>query len=118
MGRVNDLTIQQEEQQAGWFAWCSAVAPLLGVPHGAIFTSSFESAAHAAFTNGISPERFARIDLRTNYDYPPIPIRSLDWSAYDDRTYGGEPSDPLGHGATKAEAIADLMEQIARQEDR
>ena len=49
----------------------------------------------------------------TNYDHPPIPVRSFDWSAVTD-DYDGAPDagwQPVGHGATEAEAIADLMEQ-------
>lgn len=47
----------------------------------------------------------------TEYVYPPIPDRSCDWSAIDDDTYDG-PGCPIGWGATKEAAIADLMEQI------
>lgn len=47
----------------------------------------------------------------THYDPPPIPPRQFDWTAYDDETYDGEGC-PLGHGATEAEAIQDLMDQI------
>lgn len=37
---------------------------------------------------------------------PPIPIRQFDWRA----TYAGyEPGDPMGYGATEAEAMADLV---------
>lgn len=43
----------------------------------------------------------------TNFVDPPIPIRQFDWSAvracYDE-------GDPVGRGATEAEAIADLLE--------
>lgn len=64
------------------------------------------------------------IHLRTSFDYPPMPIRSLDWSAIDDNTYDasyeGEDESgsiwrcsPSGHGATEAEAIADLLEQLS-----
>lgn len=42
---------------------------------------------------------------------PPIPVRNLDWVAYDADTYDG-PGSPLGEGATEQEAIADLMEQL------
>lgn len=52
--------------------------------------------------------------ILTAFVYPPIPIRSFDWQAWDDDTYDG-PGCPLGHGATEAEAIADLREQL---EDR
>lgn len=45
----------------------------------------------------------------TSYDYPPIPIRWLDWSAHLD---GDEEDGPYGHGKTEAEAIADLKQQL------
>lgn len=48
--------------------------------------------------------------IRTEYVYPPIPIRDHDWSAVDDDTY--EPGCPIGWGRTEEEAIADLMAQI------
>lgn len=42
----------------------------------------------------------------TNYDFPPIPIRSFDWSAaredYDE-------GDLIGQGSTEQEAIEDLI---------
>jgi hypothetical protein len=43
----------------------------------------------------------------TSHVFPPIPIRSYDWCAYDDNTYDG-PGSIIGHGATEAEAIADF----------
>ena len=49
----------------------------------------------------------------TSYDYPPIPIRSCDWSAVTDDY---EPGDPIGRGATEQEAIDDLKEQIEENE--
>lgn len=54
--------------------------------------------------------------IKTSHDYPPIPIRAFDWSAIDDDTYDGEGC-PVGHGATEAEAIADLLEQIEDRAD-
>jgi hypothetical protein len=53
-------------------------------------------------------------NIRTNYDYPPIPVRQFDWSAIDDDTYDGadDSSCPIGHGATEQDAIDDLLEQI------
>lgn len=42
----------------------------------------------------------------TSFVYPPIPIRTYDWSACRD---GYEPPDPIGRGSTEAEAIADLL---------
>lgn len=57
--------------------------------------------------------------IRTSFEYPPIPVRSMDWSAVDDDTYdcdcdqdGFFTSCPIGHGATEQEAIDDLLEQI------
>lgn len=50
----------------------------------------------------------------TSFDYPPIPIRCFDWCAFTE-DYDGAPDagwQPVGHGETEAEAIADLMEQI------
>lgn len=55
--------------------------------------------------------------IRTTHVYPPIPIRDFDWSAVDDDTYGGEPSDPIGWGKTEQEAIDDLMAQIEERDD-
>ena len=54
------------------------------------------------------------IRIRTNFDYPPIPVRSFDWSAIDDDTYDGadDSNCPIGHGATEQDAIEDLLEQI------
>ena len=48
----------------------------------------------------------------TSHDRPPIPIRSMDWSATLD---GYEPGDPIGTGATELEAITDLFEQIEQE---
>lgn len=47
--------------------------------------------------------------ILTSYVYPPIPIRSFDWSAIDDNY---EPGQPIGHGPTEAAAIEDLLEQL------
>lgn len=51
--------------------------------------------------------------IRTEFVYPPIPIRTHDWSAVLD---GYEPGDPHGIGETEAEAIADLRDQLADRE--
>ena len=57
--------------------------------------------------------------IKTNFDYPPIPVRDMDWSAIDEDTYdcdcdqdGFFSLSPVGHGATEAEAIADLMAKL------
>lgn len=47
----------------------------------------------------------------THHDPKPVPSRKWDWTAVDDRTYDGEGC-PVGYGATEAEAIADLQEQL------
>lgn len=52
----------------------------------------------------------------TSYWRKPIPTNAFDWEAIDDETYGGEPTDPIGRGATEAEAIADLLEQLEERE--
>lgn len=48
----------------------------------------------------------------TEYVYPPIPIRSMDWQAtWDD--FDGAPDagpQPVGHGRTKLDAIRELLE--------
>jgi len=56
-----------------------------------------------------------RVKIRTEYVYPPIPIRDFDWSAVDDDTYDGAPDAhcPIGRGRTEKEAIDDLLEQLA-----
>ena len=46
----------------------------------------------------------------TSFDYPPIPIRSIDWSAVLD---GYEPGDPVGRGETPEAAVADLLDQVS-----
>lgn len=50
--------------------------------------------------------------IRTEFVYPPIPVRDFDWSAIDDDTYDGAEDSgtrgQIGYGRTEAEAIADL----------
>lgn len=54
----------------------------------------------------------------TSFDYPPIPIRNFDWSAVTDNydcdcdQDGFFSNCPVGYGATEAEAIQDLMDQL------
>ncbi len=59
------------------------------------------------------------IKVQTTFEYPPIPVRCMDWSAVDYDTYdydcdqdGFFSTCPIGHGATEQEAIADLIEQL------
>lgn len=49
--------------------------------------------------------------ILTYHDPKPIPSRAFDWSAVDDSTYDGEGC-PVGYGATEADAVADLKEQL------
>jgi len=60
-----------------------------------------------------------QITIKTSFDYPPIPIRSMDWSAYDASTYCGceECNYPVGRGATEEEAVRDLIELIEDREE-
>jgi hypothetical protein len=51
------------------------------------------------------------MNIVTSYDPPPIPARQFDWSAVDDSTYDG-PGSPIGTGASEADAVADLLEQL------
>lgn len=51
--------------------------------------------------------------IKTSYDPKPIPDRRYDWHAVDDDTY--EAGNPIGFGATEAEAIADLRNEIAER---
>lgn len=48
--------------------------------------------------------------IRTEFIYPPIPIRKFDWSATDDDTY--DEGQPIGYGETEREAIADLLTNL------
>ncbi len=49
--------------------------------------------------------------IRTEFVYPPIPIRDFDYCAVDDDTYDGEGC-PIGYGPTKEAAKADLLNAI------
>lgn len=50
------------------------------------------------------------MNIKTNYDFPPIPIRYLDWSAWDDDTL--DEYSIIGHGETELEAINNLIELV------
>lgn len=47
--------------------------------------------------------------ILTHHEFPPIPLRCLDWSAV---TEDYEPGHPIGWGSTEAEAVADLKERL------
>jgi hypothetical protein len=53
----------------------------------------------------------------TEYVCPPIPYRDFDWRAYDGDTYDPESNQPVGWGATKEWAIADLLRQLEEAND-
>lgn len=72
-------------------------------------------------TYATAPET-APMKIRTTHVYPPIPIREFDWSAVDEDTYDADcdqdgffSKSPVGWGATEAEAIADLKEQLEQK---
>lgn len=56
--------------------------------------------------------------IHTSNDCPPIPVRTMDWSAITDNydadcdQDGFYSNHPVGHGATEQEAIDDLVEQL------
>lgn len=54
--------------------------------------------------------------IATSADFPPIPTRDYDWSAYFPNEFDGAPDagpQLIGRGETEAEAIADLIEQAS-----
>lgn len=51
-----------------------------------------------------------KINIQTYYDPKPIPIRRFDWEAFDSDTLDYD--SVTGFGATKEEAVADLMERL------
>lgn len=58
------------------------------------------------------------VKIHTTHEYPPIPIRSMDWSAVTDDYDvdcdgdGFFSTSPVGRGPTEEAAIADLLEQL------
>lgn len=55
----------------------------------------------------------ARLRIKTTHQFPPIPIRAMDWCAYYD---GEEESCQYGYGHTEREAVADLIENYPPDE--
>lgn len=43
----------------------------------------------------------------TMFEYPPIPVRTMDWRAMRE---GNDERGPFGWGETEAQAVADLLE--------
>jgi hypothetical protein len=67
----------------------------------------------------MSTHKIGRLVVHTHHEFPPIPIRSFDWSAVLD-SYDGAPDagwQPVGSGTTEERAIADLLHQIAEYQD-
>lgn len=58
--------------------------------------------------NGINGSEES-MKIVTDFWMKPIPPRQFDWSAVTDNYEGG---DPIGYGATEADAVADLQEQL------
>jgi hypothetical protein len=54
--------------------------------------------------------------IRTEFQPNLTPNTRSVWTAVDDDSYDGEPSSPHGFGFTEAEAIADLLEQMAERD--
>lgn len=50
----------------------------------------------------------------TSHEYPPIPIRTMDWLAYYE---GDEDGGPQGWGSTEDEAIRDLIDNYDAPEE-
>jgi hypothetical protein len=66
------------------------------------------------------------IELITTFVYPPIPIRSMDWSAIDGNTYDADydyeagcyvSHSPHGTGPTELAAINDLFDQLEERRE-
>ena len=53
------------------------------------------------------------MNIKTFYEYPPVPVSGF-WIAYDDDL--GADTSPYGQGATEQEAIDDLMAQLEETE--
>lgn len=50
--------------------------------------------------------------INTVHVRPPLPIRCFDWCAHRDGYDGASRRQPVGRGATEAEALADLRTQM------
>ena len=57
--------------------------------------------------------------IRTEYVYPPIPLRQYDWAAYeDDETRCPACRQTVGYGETELDAIIDLLAQQIIEEEQ
>jgi hypothetical protein len=48
--------------------------------------------------------------IMTSFEYPPIPVRNLDWAAWID----GREEGPIGRAHSEHQAIANLLEQLTQ----
>ncbi len=58
--------------------------------------------------------------IETNYDYPPIPRRDFDWSAYFSDSYDGATDagfQPSASGRTEQEAVQNLLSETLGMTD-
>lgn len=69
-------------------------------------------ADHRAAKSAERAAILAKIKVRTEHVYPPIPIRDYDWCAVDDNTYDGDGC-PIGWGRTEQAAVNDLIDQLS-----
>lgn len=74
-------------------------------------SSSRYCADHIETYTAERAEIAAKIRVRTDNVFPPIPVREWDWSAVDDKTYDG-PGNPIGWGRTEQAAIDNLIDQL------
>jgi len=67
----------------------------------------------------MTTHRINGLVIETTHEFPPIPIRSFDWSAVLDSYDGaiGSGWQPVGSGKTEEAAIADLLAQIEEYDD-
>lgn len=65
------------------------------------------------------PRGFAKLpkEIRTHFEYPPIPDRSHDWRAWYDWHDGDDEDAPQGWGETEIEAVIDLFQNTIDYED-
>jgi hypothetical protein len=89
--------------------WTDAHVLPVAVPHG-------HALRFLVLRYGRAPRR---VRVETHFWMKPVPSASYDWLAIDRDTYDGAPDSgnhgEVGHGATEAEAIADLLDAIVKR---
>ena len=73
---------------------------------------SWKADAYEDMAERIGKSSRGRISMtiKTEFVYPPVPFRGMDWIAFDDDSL--DKGSKVGYGATEAEAIADLFDQL------